>query len=71
MLDEIAYYACMVLAVAVIFRNLYLAVRAPWKPEDPREVRPPRSLITSEYLARTGAACILTGLLLLFVCGRL
>ena len=59
------YNICMILVVLTVFPNLYWAVRAPWKPENSRETRPPRSRISSKYLLRAAIACLVIGLMLL------
>ena len=59
------YDFCMILVLVTVFPNLYLAVRAPWKPKDPDQPRPPRSRISSKYLLRAAIACLVIGLMLL------
>ena len=59
------YNISMILAVVTVFPNLYLAFRAPWKPKDPDQPRPPRSRISSKYLLRAAIACLVIGLMLL------
>lgn len=60
------YLALMVLAAVLVSVNLYLAIRAPWKPKDPNQPKPPRSRISSKYLFRAALACLLLGLATLF-----
>ena len=59
------YDFCMILVLVTVFPNLYLAIRAPWKPKDPDQPRPPRSRISSKYLLRAAIACLAIGLMLL------
>ena len=59
------YNISMILAMVTVFPNLYLAIRAPWKPKDPDQPRPPRSRISSKYLLRAAIACLVIGLMLL------
>ncbi len=59
------YNISMILAVVTVVPNLYLAIRAPWKPKDPDQPRPPRSRISSKYLLRAAIACLVIGLMLL------
>ena len=59
------YNISMILAVVTVFPNLSLAIRAPWKPKDPDQPRPPRSRISSKYLLRAAIACLVIGLMLL------
>ena len=59
------YNISMILAVVTVFPNLYLAIRAPWKPKAPDQPRPPRSRISSKYLLRAAIACLVIGLMLL------
>ena len=57
------YDFCMILVLVTVFPNLYLAVRAPWKPENSQETKPPRSRISANYLLRAALACLLLGIL--------
>ena len=59
------YNISMILAVVTVVPNLYLAIRALWKPKDPDQPRPPRSRISSKYLLRAAIACLVIGLMLL------
>ena len=59
------YDFCMILVLVTVFPNLYLAIRAPWKPKDPDQPRQPRSRISSKYLLRAAIACLVIGLMLL------
>ena len=59
------YDFCMILVLVTVFPNLYLAIRAPWKPKDPDQPRPPRSRISSKYLLRAAIACLVIGLMFL------
>ena len=61
----VLYNISMILAVVTVFPNLNLAIRAPWKPKDPDQPRPPRSRISSKYLLRAAIACLVIGLMLL------
>lgn len=66
LLASIRYAICMFLVVVTVFPNLYLAVRAPWKPKDPNQPRPPKSHISSKYLFRAAIACLVLGIATLY-----
>ena len=64
--QQIRYAICMVLVVVTVFPNLYLAVRAPWKPPPPPQgQKPPCGCISAKYILRAAIACLVIGAVLL------
>ena len=64
---EILYYACVVTAVVLVCRNLYLAVRVSMSPEEPQGGAS-RSGTIRRHLFRAAKACALSGVILYLGC---
>lgn len=63
---EILYYAVMVVAVVLVCRNLYLAVRASMAPEEPQG-KPSRSGTIRRHLFSAAKASALSGVVLFLI----
>lgn len=64
---EVLYYVCMAVAVVVVCRSLYLAVRVPGKPADPRRAQRFRSSLIRRSLFRAAKVSALCGLFLILL----